>query len=129
MKVSIFLFQNQKMLKNSWNSQKSVNGIKISWLHWLDWLVKNSKTLFSKLTQKIFRNFQGYWRKKMWKFQGSIKKEAEFPVALRKNSCNFHGSCFLTLEFSGVYICHTISLNFQWWQLVFSGISRVKPKI
>ena len=44
-------------------------------------------------------NFQGYWRKSMWKFQRSIKKEVGFPGVFKKNSGNFHGSWFLTLKF------------------------------
>ena len=35
----------------------------------------------------------------MWKFQGSIKKELEFPRVFMENSWNFHGSWFLTFEF------------------------------
>ena len=32
-------------------------------------------------------NFQEYWRKSMWKFQESIKKEVEFPRVFKKNPC------------------------------------------
>ena len=35
----------------------------------------------------------------MWKFQGSIKKEVEFPEVFMKNLRNFHESFFLTVEF------------------------------
>ena len=34
----------------------------------------------------------------MWKFQGSIKKEMEFPGVIKKKVWNVHGSWFLTLE-------------------------------
>ena len=44
-------------------------------------------------------DFQGYWRRNMWKFQGSIKREVKFLGVYKKKSCNFHGSWFLTLKF------------------------------
>ena len=31
--------------------------------------------------------FQGYWRKSFRRFQGSIKKEVEYPVVLKKTTC------------------------------------------
>ena len=44
--------------------------------------------------------FQDYWRKRMSKFQGSIKKVEKFPGALKKKILlNVHGYWFLTLEF------------------------------
>ena len=42
---------------------------------------------------------RGYWKKSMRKFQGSVKIEMEFQSVFTKNSWNFHGSWFLTLEF------------------------------
>ena len=54
--------------------------------------------------------------KSMWKFQGSVKKELEFPVVFKKNSCgmwNLHGSWFLTLEFANLSgASNTILQNF-----------------
>ena len=48
-------------------------------------------------------SFREYWKKSMWKFQGSDKIEMEFQSVFTKNSWNFHGSWFLTVEFpSGV---------------------------
>ena len=44
-------------------------------------------------------NFRGYWKKRMWKFQGSVKIEMGFQSVFTKNLRNFHGSWFLTLEF------------------------------
>ena len=32
-------------------------------------------------------NFQGYWKKSLWKFEGSIKKEMQFPGVFKKYSC------------------------------------------
>ena len=71
-------------------------------------------------------NFQGYWRKSMWKFQGSIKREVEFRGLFKKKTWNFQGFWFFNLEFlRGV----TILLNFQGWNLVFSGISKNSRKV
>ena len=40
------------------------------------------------------------WRKSMWKFQGSFKKEVEFPRGVQEKIMQtFHGFWFLTLEF------------------------------
>ena len=51
--------------------------------------------------------------KSMWKFQGSIKKEMEFPVVFKKKTWNFHGSSlFLTYEFTRGAI-HKILQNFH----------------
>ena len=61
-------------------------------------------------------NFQGYWRKSIWKFQGSAKKELVFPQVLEKTSCgismgfgfwpwNFQGMSHNFSEFSGVKAC------------------------
>ena len=46
--------------------------------------------LFQKKSkQRGFRawSFQGYWRKNMWKLQGSIKIEVEFPEVIKKKPC------------------------------------------
>ena len=55
--------------------------------------------------------------------RGQLKKKWNFQGCSRENSWNFHGSCFLTLEFPrGV----TILLNFQGWKLVLSGVYKGK---
>ena len=44
--------------------------------------------------------FPGVLKKENVKFQGTIKKETEFPRVLKEKLIwKFHGSCFLTLEF------------------------------
>ena len=67
----------------------------------LAWTPENG--LFQKISKQgrglRTWNFQRYWRKNIWKFQGSIKKEVEFPGVYKKKSCNFYGSLILTLEF------------------------------
>ena len=60
-------------------------------------------------------NFQGYWRKSMQKFQGSIKKEVEFPGVYKINRVfsmalgfwpwNFQGVSHNSVEFPGVKAC------------------------
>ena len=44
-------------------------------------------------------DFQGYWRKNMWKFQASIKKKVKFPGVCKNKPCNFNKSWFFTLKF------------------------------
>ena len=63
---------------------------------------------------------QRYWRKIMWKFQGSIKKEVEFPGLFKNNSYGISME-FLTLEFPRSV---TDLAEFSGWKLVFSGISK-----
>ena len=56
-------------------------------------------------------NFQEHWKNRLWKFQGSFKKEVEFRERWsRKNHVNF----LWVLD------------NLQGWNLIFSGISRGK---
>ena len=54
------------------------------------------------------RNFQKYWRKSMWKFQGTIQKEVEFPRVMKKKLCQIFmglriskGSDTILQNFSG----------------------------
>ena len=68
---------------------------------------------------------QGVFRvlKRMWKFQGSIKKEVKFPGVFKKNSCGiFLGPGFWNWNFQ------VVSRNFAeypWVKACFlSGISR-----
>ena len=74
-------------------------------------------------------NFQGHWRKSMWKFLGSNKKEVEFPGVL-KNHVEFPWVFVLTLEFFQGYlvtnVTHTNLQNSQLWKLVFPRISKGK---
>ena len=56
----------------------------------------------------------------MWKSQGLIKKEVEFPGVLMKKSCEFP---WVLVFGKG---CHTILQNFQGRNFFFSGISKVK---
>ena len=61
--------------------------------------------------------FQGYWRKNIWKLQGSIKKRSAISIGVqRKLMWNFHGFWFLTLEFPSQ--SHGVSHNFA----EFSGV-------
>ena len=77
-------------------------------------------------------NFKkGYWRKKMWKFQGSMKKEVEFPGQGCSRKLMWHvefpsGSLGFDLGISKAGVSHKILLSFQGWKLVFSGISMGK---
>ena len=56
-------------------------------------------------------NFQGYLRNSMWKFQGSIKREVEFPGAIMKK----YGEISMGLAFWpwGVKGSNTVLQNFQ----------------
>ena len=75
-------------------------------------------------------NFQEHWRKSMWKLQGSIKKEVEFPRMIKKKPCpscgwNFHEFWFLTMEFprsAGVSLWQFCRTSIQRWK---SGISSI----
>ena len=66
----------------------------------------------------------------MWKLQGSIKKEVEFPEVFKGNSCGVSmGLGFFYLEISKE--CHRISQNFQGSDESFlsPGFLRVKWQI
>ena len=63
---------------------------------------------------------QRNWRKIMWKFQGSIKKEVEFPGMFKNNSYGISMD-FLTLEIPRSV---TDLAVFPVWKLVFPGISK-----
>ena len=70
-------------------------------------------------------NFRGYWWKSMWKFQGSIKKEVDYPGMFKTNSLwNFYRSCFLTLGLQ--VVLHNFAEYSGLWKLVFSGIIKGK---
>ena len=63
----------------------------------------------------------------MWKFQGSIKKELEFPGVFMQNSWNFHGSWFLTLEFLPTRVGFLLGQDSQGKSGVFvRGSSKVR---
>ena len=70
-------------------------------------------------------NFQGYWRKSMWKFRRSIKKKKGFPGVFKKNSCGV-SMVSMVFDYGSSKGCHTILQNFQGFKLVFSGISKDK---
>ena len=68
---------------------------------------KFSGLYLNGLFQKKYRlrtwNFQGYWSKSMWKFQGSVNKEVEFWGVLKKNSWGISmGHGFWPYNFQGV---------------------------
>ena len=68
-------------------------------------------------------NFQRYWRKNIWKFQGSFKKEVEFSRMYKKKSYNFRGSWFLNLKFTrGVTKFCRISRAESLFSLEYLGI-------
>ena len=47
----------------------------------LKWAIPEKIQTWTPVQEQGLRawNFEGYWRKSIWKFQGSIKKDAEFP--------------------------------------------------
>ena len=57
-------------------------------------------------------NCEDYWRKCMWKLQGSIKKEVEFPEVFKGNSCGVSMGLDIFYPESSKG-CHIISQNFQ----------------
>ena len=60
--------------------------------------------------------FQRYWRKIMWKFQGSVQMDVEFPGVFKKNSCSIsllQGLHFWIWNFQGIiWYSVTLSGNF-----------------
>ena len=68
--------------------------------------------------------FQGHWKKCMWNFQGSTKKEVEFLRVMGKNNVKL--PWVLVFDFGISKGSHINLQNFQGWKLSFSGISRGK---
>ena len=70
-------------------------------------------------------NFKGYWKNRIWKFQGSTKKKKGISRDDQENIMrNFHGSWFMVF---GIFKwCNTILWNFQGWSFVLSGSSKAK---
>ena len=72
-------------------------------------------------------NFQGYWRKRMWNFQWSIKKKWNFQGCSRKAFVEFPWVVGSDLGISKW--CHTILQNFLNPSppvCIFSGISQFR---
>ena len=92
----------------------------ISGCFWVGFWLEFQKMGYSRKTpNRVSRtwNFQGYWKKNMWKFHGSIKKRSGISRSVQEYSINLG----FDLEISDG--CHTTLQNFLAWKLVFSGIS------
>ena len=69
-------------------------------------------------------NFQGYWKNRMWKFQGSIKKKWNFQRRSGKNRAKFPWVSVFGLGNPNGF--DTILWYFQDWSFILSGIPKDK---
>ena len=98
----------------------------ISRCFWVGFWLEFQKMGYSRKTpNRVSRtwNFQGYWKKNMWKFHGSIKKRSGISRSVQEYSINLG----FDLEISNG--CHTTLQNFLAWKLVSLEFHRVKWQI
>ena len=58
-------------------------------------------------------------KKNVWKFQGSIKEEVEFPRGAHEKLVEFPWILVFDLGISTKKGCHRIFQNLHWWKLIF----------